>query len=330
MPSPNRLIGLLVVLLFCYLALFTWNARTGYLDTIAERSGLEIVTYVLSPVVWVKDRCVDYWHRYMALINVAEENERLRDELRRTQNYATLIAEDRAELTRLRALLQLEALHKRPGLAARVIGWRFGPNAPRKTLTINKGYLHGALPGTPVATESGVVGRVVRAAPHAATVLMLTDPGFRLAVISQKSRTRGILTGVTGGEKRLELTYVAQNALIEPGEMLITSGLDGSFPKGIPVGMITSVEPGNDILFLRVRARPVVELDRLEEVLLLQPPGSGPTLLEPIPDPAELIFYTPPEVEENPETAGQTESAPAPEETSVPLPPEAAPAEAQP
>ena len=225
----------------------------------------------------------------MALIDVAEENERLRADLRRAHNYASLVAEERAELNRLRKLLQLEALHERPAFAARIIAWRFGPQAARNTFTVSKGYLDGALVGTPVVTDAGVVGRVLRTAPHASTVLMITDSGFRLAVISQQSRTPGIIMGSAGASPRLEMAYVAQTARISPGELLITSGLDGVFPKGIPVGIVTAVMPGNEILFQQVHAQPMVDLDRLEEVLLLQA-GDGPPLLDPLPDPADMLM----------------------------------------
>ncbi|MDR2124747.1 MAG: rod shape-determining protein MreC [Desulfovibrio sp.] len=259
--------------------MFTWNARTGYLDTIAERSGLEIVGYVLSPVVWLWDRCAGWWDSYLALVDVAAENARLRAELEQSRASALLASEDRAELQRLRDLLGLEALRERPAFAARVIAKRFGPQAVLKTFTVNKGFLNGATAGTPVVTRTGVVGRVLRASPHTATVLMLTDPGFRLAVISNESRTPGIITG--SAERRLEVAYVAQNARIAPGEMLITSGADGSFPKGIPVGVVTQVMPGNEILFLQVHARPLVDMDRLEEVLLLKEKSDAPPLLPP-------------------------------------------------
>jgi rod shape-determining protein MreC len=240
---------------------------------------LEIVGYVLSPVVWLRDRITGWWDSYLALVDVAAENGRLRTELEQARATALLASEDRAELQRLRTLLGLEALRSRPAFAARVIAKRFGPQAVLKTFTINKGFLNGATAGTPVAARDGVVGRVLRAAPHTATVLMLTDPGFRLAVISNESRTPGILTGSI--ERRLEVAYVAQNARIAPGETLITSGADGSFPKGIPVGVVTQVMPGNEVLFLQVHARPFVDMDRLEEVLLLKEQGSAPPLLPP-------------------------------------------------
>ncbi|MDR0826724.1 MAG: rod shape-determining protein MreC [Desulfovibrio sp.] len=269
--------------MFLYLALYTWNARTGYLDTIAERTGLEVVGHVLSPVVWVKDRFRDWWERYMALVDISEENSRLRTELERARAEASLTAEDKMELGRLRELLGLEALRQHPAFAARIIAKRFGPQAVLRTFTIDKGFLDGAITGTPVVTQNSVVGRVLRASPHTATVLMLTDPGFRLAVISRESRTPGILTGSISGQRRLEVAYVAQNANIAVGETLITSGVDGSFPKGVPVGVVTQVTPGNEILFLQVHAQAIVDIEKLEEVLLLMDSASGPPLLPPLP-----------------------------------------------
>lgn len=299
------MIGVLVFFLFCYLGLFTWNARTGYLDTIAERTGLEIVSYILSPVVWVKDQCINAWSDYVALVGVAEENTRLREDLRRAHSQATLSIEERAELERLRDLLRLNALYDRPAFAARIIAKRFGPQAVLKTFTVNKGYLDGAIVGTPVVTQNGVVGRVLRTAPHASTILMVTDPGFRLAVISQKSRTPGILTGSTGPDRRLEVAYVAQNAEISVGETLITAGVDGSFPKGIPVGVVIQVSPGNEILFQQVHAQPVVNLEVLEEVLLLQRAGTAPPLLERLPNPVEQdVLLSPDEEVAAPQVSG--------------------------
>ncbi len=286
----------MVIILFFYLGLFTWNARTGYLDSVAERTGLEFLGYVLSPIVWVGDQCVDLWNRYIALIDVAAENAFLHEELRRVHAAASLNAEDKAELGRLRSLLRLDALYEQPGFAARIIAKRFGPQAVLKTFTVNKGYLNGAVVGTPVVTEIGVVGRVLRTSPHAATVIMLTDPGFRLAVMTRESRTPGILSGVSGPEPRLEVAYVSQTAHIAPGDTLITSGVDSAFPKGLPVAVVTKVMPGNETLFQQVHAQPLVNLNYLEEVILLQQVESGPPLLERLPNPVEpppLVFSVP-------------------------------------
>ena len=254
------------------------------MDAVAETTGLEVVGYVLSPFIWIGDKCSTFWNRYIALINVAEENSELREQLRVTQLESAFNAEDKAELARLRRLMRLEALYVRPGIGAKVIAKRFGPQSVLRTFTVNKGYLDGAVVGTPVVTEVGVVGKVLRSSPHAATVIMLTDPGFRLSVITREGRTPGIVTGTSGAEPRLEVTYVAQTAQVSPGDTLITSGMDDVFPKGIPVGIVTRVMPGNETLFQQVQAKPLVDIDYLEEVILLHKKGDGQSMLH-LPDP---------------------------------------------
>lgn len=246
-------------------------------------------------MAWVSDRIWDLWSRYIALIDVAEENAYLREELHKTRISVILNAEEKAELDRLRSLLQVDALYKRPGVAARVIAKRFGPKAVLKTFTVNKGYLDGAIVGTPVITDRGVVGRVLRTSPHAATVITVTDPGFRLAVISRESRTPGILFGTSGPESRLGVAYVSQTARIVPGDTLITSGMDGSFPKGLPVGIVTSVSPGSETLFQHIEARPLVDVDYIEEVILLQQENDDPPLLGRLQDPIGSDPNIPPE-----------------------------------
>lgn len=285
------------------------------MDTVAETTGLEVVGYVLSPFIWIGDQCSDFLDRYVVLVSVAEENARLQEQLRKTQLESAFDAEDRAELARLRKLLRLEALYERPGIAARVIAKRFGPQSVLKTITINKGYLDGAVTGTPVVTEVGVVGRVLRASPHAATVIMLTDPGFRLSVITRESRTPGIVGGTSGPENRLDMTYVAQTAHIAPGDILITSGMDETFPKGVPVGIVTRVMPGNETLFQQVHASPLVDMDYLEEVILLHRDGDGPPLLErpPLEDAGAVLDLVLPDPSRSPSSSGQEmEEAPQP------------------
>ena len=234
-------------------------------------------------MVFTKDLVKGWWTRYLALVDIAEENKRLRDELKKAERLITLTLEERTELARLQKLLQMDALREVNGSGARVIAMRFGPQAVLNTITINKGLADGAIAGTPVIAPGGVVGRIHRAAPHAATVLLLGDPGFRLGVLSQETRTPGIVRGVAGNPDLLEVTYVAQNAKIVEGELLITAGLDGGFPKGIPVGVVTAVQPGHETLFLQVHAKPVVSFDYLEEVVVLHPDDGLPPLVAPAP-----------------------------------------------
>lgn len=283
----------LVFGLFCYLGLYTWNARTGYLDTVAENSGLEVVSFLLSPIVWVKDQASLSWNNYLALVDIAEENTRLRRELQHALTTAALVEEDRQELLRLRNLLKLPQLQEQPGFAARVLARRFGPNSPLQTITINKGFAHGATVGTPVVVPGGVVGQVLRSAPHASTVLLLTDPSFKLAVVSQKTRTPAIAvgTGPLSDQFQIEVAYVAPNAKLEVGELLVTAGVGSKFPKGIPVGQVTSINTsGSDTHFKSVTAKSLIAFKNIEEVIVLMPEEYGNPLVPPLIGPPKPLL----------------------------------------
>lgn len=258
-------------MLFCFLALYTWNARTGYLDSLSENSGLEVTGYLLRPGTWVKETVQDYWQRYFALVDVADENVRLRDELRRAEEYLAQAREEHAELVRLRALYGLQAPEGWSRLGARVLSGRFGPGAALESIMIDRGYATGAPPGAPVVTHKGLAGKVFRSSPRAGTVILLTDRSFRAAVVTQEGRIPGVIAG-GGARLPLELRYVSQNTPVTVGELLVTSGLDGEFPKGIPIARITRIHAESESLFQIIEAEPLVPLDELEEVAILSPP----------------------------------------------------------
>lgn len=177
--------------------------------------------------------------------------------------------EESAEARRLRGLLEVSPPEPWDMAGARVIAHRLGPNAALETVLVDKGSLTGAVLNTPVITPAGVVGRVVRVSAHSANVLLLTDPNSRISVIGRDSRTPGILCG-TGAEGVLELLYVPLNAPLKAGEILVTSGLAGIFPKGLPVARVSRIELSDISLFQTVTAEPLAYPRRQEEVLLLQ------------------------------------------------------------
>ena len=252
--------------------MYTWNQRTGFLDSASTQIGLEFSGVLLKPLVVVENTVTEFWDKYLDLVSVREENERLKADLIAIQSQLIQIAEDRAELERLRKLLSLPPDRAWTPVGARVIAGRMGPNAGLETIIISRGYLTGAAPGVPIVTSAGLVGRVLRASGHAATALLLTDPGSRIAVLSQKTRTPGILTG-RGSQHPMELRFVGRNADVQDGELLVTSGLDGVYPKGIAVARVVSVAPSDFSQFMQVMAVPLADVEHLEEVLLLDPTG---------------------------------------------------------
>ncbi len=258
-----------MIALFLYLTLYTWNLRTGTLDRLASNTGLTFVGLVLKPGDWVFNSVADLWARYVHLVNVQRENERLAAEVKRLTMEAARSRESLEELSRLRQLLTFQPPPEWRLEGARVLSRRVGPYALLETLIVDKGENAGVTLHLPAVTHAGVVGRVFRVSPFVSQVLLLTDPNSRIAVLGQSSRTSGILIG-QGGREPLSLEYAPLNAPLEEGEILITSGFAGIFPKGLPVARVASVERSDISLFQRVTAEPLVAPHRLEEVLLLK------------------------------------------------------------
>ena len=266
----KRFLLLLVFGLFVYLGLYTWNERTGYLDSLAENTGLEFVGYVLSPVKTIDREVSAVWRRYVDLINVREENDILKARLANATSTVAVMQEDQQELFRLRELMNFSPPEEWSPIGARVVGTRVGPQAALNSLLLDKGFLSGATPGTPVVTHQGAVGRILRSSPHFSTVVLLSDPSCRIAVVTQETRFGGIVMGAGPGQP-LEVHYVPPNAHVRIGEYLVTSGLDGVFPKGVPVAWVESARPSDTSPFQAIKAWPLVQIDQVEEMLLLQP-----------------------------------------------------------
>ncbi len=289
--SLRRILIFAGVLLILFLGMYSWNQRTRTLDDFAANIGLELSGAVLKPMRYIQDVGTGFWERYFDLVGVREENERLQARVADLESRLLANGEDLAELKRLRALVQLPVDASWRPLGARVLAGRMGPNAVLDSITISRGYTTGGRPGTPLVTHLGLVGRVLRASAHTATALLLTDPGSRIAVFSQNSRALGILAGQGTGRK-LEVNFVQRDANVKQGEVLITSGLDGKYPKGIPVARVLSVAPSDYTQFMAIYAEPLVDLQHLEEVLLLEPTGIAQP--EPEPEGPPPVFVGPP------------------------------------
>ena len=269
----RRILILAGIMLILFLAMYSWNQRTRALDDLAAEIGLELAGAVLKPLRSLQDSGQDMWDRYFDLVAVREENEDLKQRVNELEAKLLANGEDMAELKRLRALIQLPVDQSWRPLGARVLAGRMGPNAVLDSITISRGYSTGGRPGTPLVTHLGLVGRVLKASAHSSIVLLLTDPSSRIAVFSQESRAPGILMGMGTGQK-LEVNFVQRDAKVKPGEIIITSGLDGKYPKGIPVARVLRVAPSDYTQFMAIKAEPLVDLQHLEEVLLLEPTGA--------------------------------------------------------
>lgn len=211
------------------------------------------------------------WSSYVGLRGVAAENERLRREV---TNLGVQLQRERALAQRgmrLGLLLQLKQAMPLPTLAAEVIGG--DASAWFQTITIDKGAADGVTADMAVLSPGGVVGRVVGTPAHrAARVQVLIDRNAGAGALVERSRAGGVVVGDGVG---LHMEYVSNLADVRAGDAVVTSGLDGIYPKGLVIGFVTAVEPGSG-LYKTVRLRSSVDYSSLEEVLVVTDRGVPP------------------------------------------------------
>ena len=180
------------------------------------------------------------------------------------------LKEVEAENQRLRELLrfaQLNPLYDFRGgqVIARVTST--GPSNYLKTITIDLGTQHGIQPGMPVVTERGLVGRIQKVGPSSATVLLITDPGSGVQALVQRNRLVGVVDGRAGSLPVLD--FIPQDGDLSIGDLIITSGLGGTFPKNLVIGQVVEVHQRDYEMFQQATLRPTVDFDKLEFVLVI-------------------------------------------------------------
>lgn len=238
------------------------------MDDIAGKSGMEVLAWIGLPLYWTREKVHSAWDRYIYLVGLRQENDRLRSKVADLYLQLSRLHEDAAEVSRLRVLHSFQPPESWMLEGGRVISHRFGPHAAGESLLVDKGTASGVAMNTPVITPQGVVGRVLRSSPQISQVLMITDPNSKIAVMGRDNRTQGILVG-QGLTDFLQMQYVPLNDVLDEGEVLITSGMDGIFPKGLPVAQVQQIVRSSTSLFQTVQAVPLVDLRNLEEVLLV-------------------------------------------------------------
>ena len=196
-----------------------------------------------------------------------DENTRLRERQiflnAQLQKLTTLEAENR----RLRSLLESAVNTPERVLIAELLAVDFNPY--RHHILLNRGRQHGIYVGQPVLDQHGIIGQIIRADPYTSTAILITDPNHALPIQINRTGARTLALG-TGNFQELELPHIPNNEDVKVGDLLVTSGMGGRFPRGYPVGTITQVEfdPGSP--FAHIVAQPVAQLDRIREVMLLE------------------------------------------------------------
>jgi len=255
---------ILFILFMILFWLITFQVKAGRL-TFMEKPVLAVSGFfervITSPFRFAESAA----NGYIFLIHTERENERLKEETGQLKLENSITNELIIENERLRELLGFRKLHPPASVMAQVIAKESSPSS--RTVTINKGTDDGIQKDMAVIAPTGIVGRVQAVLSGTAKVILITDPGSTLAVRVQRNREEGLLEGkiIT-----CALKYVSYYADIQEGDLLVTSGLDGIYPKGLPVATVTKVTRHEASAFQTVVAEPAVRLSRLEEALVLR------------------------------------------------------------
>lgn len=205
------------------------------------------------------------WRHYFALASVAYQNDQLTRTLARAVSENSRYRELELSNRRLRELLNFYETVDVQTFAAEVVAR--DPSGWFKTIIIDKGSADGVKRSMPVVVAQGIVGQVVDVSRSYAKVLLIIDSNSSVDGLCQRTRARGLVKGAT--RERCNFVYVLRKDDVAVGDSVISSGLDGLYPKGLPIGRVSAVVRRNAGLFQTVEVEPYVNFDTLEEVLVI-------------------------------------------------------------
>jgi rod shape-determining protein MreC len=262
-PKKYHSLVTAAVLLVLTLAILSYSAarlsETGFL----RKTVLEAAAPVEDILNMSLKGLHNAWKRYLFLVGLEDENRQLRNQNAALNAQLNLYREGYLEGLRLRKLQNLSGDLPGRTVVARVVDR--SRTSLFKTILINKGTADGLKVGLPVLSEEGVVGRIIETAWHASQVLLLTDENSNIDALIQRTRAQGILQGA--GPAGCNLKYVSRVEEVLPGDVVITSGLAGVFPKGLLMGVVSGASRKGEGLFQKIDVKPVVDFGKIEEVL---------------------------------------------------------------
>lgn len=257
----------MIVLCVISLLLLTFYLREGDTGPIhAVRGGVMTVT---SPVRMLGSAVAA---PFGALGNIAQNatasSETLSELKKRNEELTAQVAElSEAQETaeRLEKLVGLKSTYSLESTAARIIGST--GDAWTDSVIIDKGSASGFEVGMPVCSSGGVIGQIIEVSANTSTVRLITDDQSGVSAMIQGSRAQGVLQGQADGTLRLE--YVVSDAEVATGDIVITSGIGGTFPKGLPLGTVASIDRAPNAVYYAIVVRAASSAESNEEVLVI-------------------------------------------------------------
>ncbi len=273
MPRALRKYGLLLLLGASVLFPFVF-----YSSEFSARSELSLAERALRTLAAPLEALVSSavhlvsgtWHEGKELFEARSKTAQITQENAKLRAEIHLLSQVRAEAQRLERLLEFKTTSQLEMLAARVQGG--DPSFLFKNVRVDRGEADGVFPGMAVVAPEGVVGTVMRTGRSSSDVLLVTDPNSSVDVLIARNRRRGILEGTTQDSK-LVFKFLDKGSTAQLGDEVMTSGLTGAFPRGIPLGIVTELGMESDGVTPRVLVRPTVNFEDLSASLILLRPS---------------------------------------------------------
>ena len=261
----NRLLATAALFLVLAAGMILRTGTSHERDDELGRIFLELMAPLERAGTFASRTVADAWERASGLLRARDEAEALRARVRQLEQDTARLAEIEAENARLRTLLDFRKTLGGTLLTTRVIG--HDAAGLSRTLVVDQGSAAGVAKGAAVLAPEGIVGQVFQVSPHAARVLLVSDHNSGVDAVVQRTRGRGIVEGTADG--RCGLKFVKRTEDLQVGDLVVSSGLDGIFPSGLPIGRIQAVDKQGQGLFQYAQIDPAVDVERLEEVLVM-------------------------------------------------------------
>jgi rod shape-determining protein MreC len=258
--------------------LMVLDARFHYAESL--RQAIALVVYPLQRVALAPAELFTAASGFVSRqVSLKRENEELRTKQLKIANDLLTLDAVRAENAQLRRLLEARARVARPSTLAEILYEARDPFS--RKIVIDKGSQQNIQAGEAVIDDIGVIGQVTRAFPLLAEITLITDKDQRTPVQVLRNGLRAILYG-SGERGKLELSYMTTNADIQSGDVLVTSGIDETYPAGLPVAQVSRIERDASYSFAKISCVPIAGTDRHRQVLILAKERAGPPVsMEP-------------------------------------------------
>jgi len=262
---PTLLFIVVLSLLFVLMSLSTRTRVVGETRTMFERTVMTIFSPVPKLVNWIGGSTADMYHGYLDMRRAVNENYDLHHKLIDLTTENLKLRQSEGDLKRLRSLLGYADQFSMPTTMAQAV--MLDMSGRFKSMIIDRRSNAGIQVNDAIVNANGLIGRVVLTTKDMAKVQLIIDSNSSVGALVERTRRQGVLRGDgTGGAQLYDVPSLAD---VQPGDNVLTAGIDGIYPKGIPVGVVQKAEKGQD-LFKSIVVKPSVDFGSIEEVIVLQ------------------------------------------------------------